>query len=281
MYPSKCSRIAMTVEFKELPLVVEWIYAAMNQVYKCGYIGRRVFGRLLWVERRLLCGKRRFCNVTRCGLRWRVSKFGNVSESRILRRPDSFEKEEIDFILRMVIDDFVFVDVGANCGFWCLRVAKKLAGRGTVIAIEPQEVMLKRLCYNAKINGIELDGVHGCAVGARAGRALLEIDDQNLGRTRVTESGSRDVEMKTLLEIVRCHGLRRIDAIKVDVEGYEDQVLGPFLDEVPESLLPGIIVAECSWSESWDCDWMSGARRRGYREVVRTRNHNAILMREM
>ena len=270
----------MTAEFKELPLLVEWIYAIMNQIYKCGYVGRRVFGRLLWIERRLLFGKRCFVDVRRYGLRWRVSRVGNVSESRILRRPDSFEKEEIDFILGVVTDGFVFVDVGANCGFWCLRVAKKLAGSGTVVAVEPQSVMLERLCFNAMINGIELDGVHGCVIGGRSGRALLEVDSRNLGRTRVSEFGSEDVEMKTLLEVVRSHGLRHIDAIKVDVEGYEDHVLGPFLDEVPDGLLPGIIVAECSWSENWSCDWMADARRRGYREVMRTRNHNAILMRE-
>ena len=271
----------MTSELKTLPPLVEWIYAVMNQTYKCGYIGRRVFGRLLWIERQLLLGRHCFFDVNRYGLQWRVNRFGNVSESRILRRPDSFEKEEIDFVLEMATDDFVFIDVGANCGFWCLRVAEKLKGGGIVIAIEPQSVMLERLCYNAKINDIELDGVHECAIGDRGGRALLEVDEKNLGRTRVSEAGSQDVEMKTLLEIVRSHGLRRIDAIKVDVEGHEDRVLGPFLDGVSDSLLPGVIVAEHSWSENWNCDWMASARQRGYREVKRTRNHNVILMREM
>ena len=271
----------MTSEFKALPPLVEWIYAVMNHTYRCGYVGRRVFGRLLWIERQILPGRHRFLDMYRFGLRWRVSRFGNVSESRILRRPDSFEKEEIDFVLGMATDNFVFVDVGANCGFWCLRVAEKLKSRGTVIAIEPQSVMLERLRYNARINGIELDGVHECVVGDRTGRALLEIDDGNLGRTRVSESGSQDVEMRTLLEIVQGHGLRRIDAIKVDVEGHEDRVLGPFLDGVSDSLLPGVIVAEYSWSKSWNCDWMASARQRGYREVKRTRNHNVILMREM
>ena len=271
----------MTREFKEPPLFIEWFYAVMNQTYRCGYVGRRVFGRLLWIERKVLFGKRRFFDVMRFGMRWRVSRFGNVSESRILRRPSSFEKEEVDFILELAADDFVFVDVGANCGFWCLRVAEKLAGGGTVIAIEPQSVLLERLCYNAMINDIELDGVHGCVIGDRAGRALLEVDDHNLGRSRVSESGTRDVEMKTLLEIIQGHELGCIDAIKVDVEGYEDRVLEPFFVCAPAHLLPRVIVAECSWSKSWSCDWMAMARRMGYRELKRTRNHNVILMREM
>ena len=124
----------MTIKAHFPSPLVEWMYGAMNHTYKCGYLGRRAFGRLLWIERQLLKRQNDYFDVDRFGLRWRAHRFGNVSESRILRRPDSFEKEEIDFILEMAVDDFVFVDVGANCGFWCLRVADKLAGSGTVVA---------------------------------------------------------------------------------------------------------------------------------------------------
>lgn len=259
---------------------VEWLYGAMNRLYKFGYFGRRTFGRLRWIEEVCFRRKSGVVDVQRFGLRWRLARFGNVSESRILRRPDSFEAEEMEIVLGMAVDDFVFIDVGANCGYWSLRVARKLGGEGTVIAIEPQPALLKRLRYNAKINCIELTGVHACVVGERTGRALLKVDEVNLGRSRVSEAGSLDVEMKSLLEIVHGHRLKRIDAIKVDVEGYEDRVLGPFLRDAPVNLLPGAIVAECSWKESWQADWMERARKNGYREAKRTRNHNVILIRE-
>ena len=184
-------------------------------------------------------------------------------------------------MLGMAVDDFVFVDVGANCGYWSLRVAKEVGEDGTVIAIEPQPAMVERLRFNAAINDIELTGIHECVVGEGAGRVRLEVDERNLGRSRVSEKGSLQVEMKPLLAIVEEHELKRIDAIKVDVEGYEDRVLGPFLRDAPASLLPGVIVAEYSWKENWEADWMESARQKGYRELKRTRNHNVILFRDM
>lgn len=257
------------------------LYRIMNRIYRYGYMGRRIFGRLQWLEKQCLADRNDVVDVERFDLRWRLHRFGNVSESRLLRRPESFENVEVDFVLGMAVDDFVFVDVGANCGYWSLRVAKKLKGSGTVVAIEPQPVMLERLRYNARINGIKLAGVHECVVGGHSGSALLEVDENNLGRCRVSDSGSLEVEMKSLLEIVRDHNMLRIDAIKVDVEGYEDRVLEPFLRDAPDRLLPGVIVAECSWNGSWQDDWMESARGKGYREIMRTRNHNVIMIRDM
>ena len=258
---------------------VELFYGAMNRLYKFGYIGKRIFGRLRWIEEVCCRQKNGVVDVQRFGLRWRLARFGNVSESRLLRRPDSFETEEIEFVLDIAVGNFIFIDVGANCGYWSLRIADKLAGKGSVIAIEPQPVMLERLQYNARVNSIRLDHVLDCVVGCQSGTAMLKLDERNLGRSRVSDTGSLHVKMKTLLEIVRSAGLSRIDAIKVDVEGYEDRVLGPFLRNADDALLPGVIVAECSWSGSWEDDWLTRAHERRYREVRRTRNHNVILVR--
>ena len=259
-------------------LIEGWGYRVMDRIYQCGYLGRRVHGRLFWLER-LFCRKESgVVDVERFGLRWRLHRYGNVTEVRLLRRPGSLEVEEISFVLAMGGEDFVFIDVGANCGFWSLMVAKELGG--TVIAIEPQPLMLERLRCNAAMNSIELCRVLDCAIGDRAGSVRLEIDEHNLGQSRVSDAGSLEVEMRTLLEIIESEGLDHSDAIKVDVEGYEDRVLAPFLLNAPETFLPRVIVAEFAWSQHWDDDWLARAQVRGYREVSRTRNDNVILLRE-
>ena len=260
--------------------IVGCLYGVMNRIYRRGYIGRRAFGRLYWLERLFAGRQHAVVDVQRFGLQWRLHRFGNVSDSRLLRRPDSFETEEISFILDRAVGNFVFIDVGANCGYWSLRIADKLAGQGSVIAIEPQPVMLERLRYNARVNALHLNHILGCVVGSQSGAAMLKLDERNLGRSRVSDAGSLRVEMRTLLDIVQLAGLSRIDAIKVDVEGHEDRVLVPFLRNAADALLPEAIVAECSWSGSWEDDWLAPARERGYREVRRTRNHNVILVRE-
>lgn len=263
------------------PWIVQQIYGAMNHLYKWGYVGQRLFGRVFWLER-LLCGNGHdVVDVERFGLRWRLRRFGNVSESRLLRRPDAFEVEEVSTVLSMASGDFVFVDIGANCGYWSLRIANKLDGCGVVLAIEPQPDVLRRLQHNAKINGISNIEYFNCAVGARAGHAMLEVDHRNLGRSRISDKGSLRVEVRSLLDIIRGEGLKHVDAIKVDVEGYEDRVLKPFLQEAPAVLLPTVIIAEISWSASWDKDWFMSGKERGYRELKRTRNHNVILVRDL
>ncbi len=153
--------------------MVNWLYGVMNRIYKQGYIGRRAFGRLYWLERLFIGGHRTVVDVQRFGLHWRLHRFGNVSDSRLLRRPDSFETEEIAFILDMAVGNFTFIDVGANCGYWSLRIASRLAGKGSVIAIEPQPAMFERLQFNARVNALRLDHILGCTVGSHSGTAML------------------------------------------------------------------------------------------------------------
>ncbi len=97
--------------------------------------------------------------------------------------------------------------------------------------------------------------------------------------TAIDASGAIEAEMHPLLDIVRDEGLDRLSALKVDVEGFEDRVLGPFLTGAPESLLPEIVIAEHTWSAQWAEDWRQAADRRGYREWARTPTGNVILVR--
>ena len=256
-----------------------WFHAFMNEIYKAGWVGRRVFGRLRWLERLCSSRTREIVDVERFGLRWRVYRRGNVADSRLLLRPDAFEPEEIASIVDLAEPGFTFVDIGANCGFYSLRVARAIGGSGRVIGIEPHPGMRRRLAFNASINPALPVRILGCAVGDRAGPGRLAEGTRNLGQTRVSGQGSIEIEIRTLSDIAAAENLERIDAIKVDVEGFEDRVLDPFLRDAPDDLLPRLVVAEHSWSESWETDWLARATARGYREKTRTRWGNVILIR--
>ena len=255
------------------------VHALLNGIYKCGWLGRRLFGRLQWLEQVSSSRTRYIVDADRFGLHWRLHRQDNVSEKRLLLRPDSFEPVEIDAILGLVKPGFIFIDVGANCGFYSLRVAKGLGENGRIVAIEPHPVVRQRLEYNVNINSALVISIHSCVIGDHNGKVKFEEGVKNLGRNRVSEKGTIDVEMRTLVDLVEDEHLGRIDAIKVDVEGFEDRVLDPFLRDVPESLLPLMIVAEFSWNDSWKTDWLVRATARGYREKTRTRNQNVILVR--
>lgn len=257
----------------------ERVHSLLNSIYKYGWLGRRIFGRLQWLERIFSTRTRYVVDVDRFGLQWRLHRLNNVSEKRLLLRPDSFEPAEIDAVMKMVRPGFIFVDVGANCGFYSLRIANALGGTGRVVAIEPHPVLRQRFEYNMIANSITAVSVHSCVIGDHKGKVKFEDNSNNLGRSRISANGKIEVKMRTLLDLVEDENLERIDAIKVDVEGFEDKVLDPFLRDAPDALLPRMIVAEFSWYECWESDWLGRAENRGYREKMRTHNHNVILLR--
>ena len=71
--------------------------------------------------------------------------------------------------------------------------------------------------------------------------------------------------------------ITKIDALKIDIEGFEDRALFPFFDEAPKSLWPTCIVIEPN-STSWEKDILSRLETLGYVRTGKTRG-NVILNR--
>lgn len=119
----------------------------------------------------------------------------------------------------------VVVDVGANVGNHTLFLA--CAAGAQVIAVEPDARLADAVRRSAALNGVEdAVEVHACAAGADEGEAVLgAADPANLGmRSLILEpeaEGDR-VPVRTVDEIV---GRRVVSLLKVDVEGFEPQVL--------------------------------------------------------
>ena len=157
-------------------------HASMNRLYKAGWLGRRIFGRLRWLERLCSSRTREIVDVERFGLRWRVYRRGNVADSRLLLRPDAFEPAEIKSIMDLAGPGFTFVDIGANCGFYALRIAHAAGGTGRIVAIEPHPGVRRRLAFNASINSTSDIRILGCAVGDRNGKAGCWRASAILGR---------------------------------------------------------------------------------------------------
>jgi hypothetical protein len=53
--------------------------------------------------------------------------------------------------------------------------------------------------------------------------------------------------------------------LKIDVEGYEDRVLLPFVAAAPRSMWPRRILMETHWRSRWEQDCLEGLREAGYR----------------
>jgi hypothetical protein len=66
--------------------------------------------------------------------------------------------------------------------------------------------------------------------------------------------------------------LERIDALKIDIEGYEDRALLPFFAEASKSLWPRLLILERS-ERDWATDLMGALTKSGYRQTLTTQRN--------
>jgi hypothetical protein len=72
-------------------------------------------------------------------------------------------------------------------------------------------------------------------------------------------------------------GVHRLDALKIDVEGFEDRVLTGFLREASASLWPRAVVIEHLSRDEWQADCIADMISRGYAETGRTRSNTLLV----
>ena len=115
------------------------------------------------------------------------------------------------------------VDVGANVGFITVRAARVAS---QVIAIEPHPIRFRYLKRNVALNGLRNVTCINCAVGAAEGEIALYDVDPSLGPRPLDVSATPGrgrcyrVPLRALDSLVQ-----EADLIKIDVEGYEAEVL--------------------------------------------------------
>ena len=105
------------------------------------------------------------------------------------------------------------IDVGAHIGLWSFNLAQHFE---MVHAFEP--VAEHRECFAKNVRAEEVV-LHDCALGAAPGRVSMDVASGSSGDSKVTAGD--EVEVRTLDSF----GIRNVDFIKVDCEGYEENVL--------------------------------------------------------
>ena len=170
----------------------------------------------------------RLFRVHRNGLKWDLNPHDAVDRDLFLYG----EKEPADFelILRLVKPGDTILDVGANFGFYGLSLAGALGPRTTVHAFEPHPLTYQRLCRHIALNA--LTNVHPHSIGSSDADDLLELrfEPQNTGAAYltppITSTVSRQlVNVTTLDQFAQEQKLKRLDFIKVDIEGHEYRFL--------------------------------------------------------
>ena len=205
---------------------------------------------------------------------------GNATERGALFNPD-YNLEELNFLRAQVAPGGVFVDVGANVGTYAMALARRIGAAGTVIAIEPHPVTHARLAFNRAASGFSQVTLVAAAAGPADGELLIETDGDNLGASHIVadNAGSNAIRVRSLRlqRILDDAAVSQVDALKIDVEGFEDRVLTGFFREAPASLWPRAVVIEHLSRGEWQDDCIADMRTRGYAEAGKTRSNTMLV----
>lgn len=165
-----------------------------------------------------------------CDYRYGTGKFlcmnNDLSISKIIGQYGVFSPLEVEVFQKFIPEDGVAIDVGALFGELTIPMAE-CCPKGWVYAFEPQRIPFQMLCGNLQINSIRNVRAWQAAVGGGPESVVgmesrLEPDfPVYWGHTRVGNFGYDPVPVVYVDDVPA----KRLDFIKIDVEGYEPQVL--------------------------------------------------------
>jgi FkbM family methyltransferase len=127
----------------------------------------------------------------------------------------------------------VFVDVGANEGYFTIQGALLTDPGGRVLCIEPQNRLIPIIEQNLRLNGIDNVNIVQAAISDKTGMAMMHLTpDTNSGgsslyRPTKYRLAQQNVKVFTLADVLLDAGFDCVDLMKIDIEGFEyEAILG-------------------------------------------------------
>lgn len=152
-----------------------------------------------------------------------------------------YEYSLVDRLVDYLESDSIIFDIGANCGLFSIPFAQAVPN-GKVFAFEPNPEMVELLRNQVIRNGFaDRISIYPFALGREpawarltirhldAGKASLRQDGVSRSRTRKVEE-TVTVEVRTYDEFANAFGHPVPRLVKIDVEGYEPEVVETMTD---------------------------------------------------
>lgn len=168
-------------------------------------------------------------------------------------RHESFQDKYMDETLQ---DGSIFIDVGAHLGRFTLLGARLVGEKGLVVALEPDYHVFQRLLENLELNNLQNVIALPIAASNRNFLARFRLSTTS-GWSSLTNMHKETVlaevsipafTLDTLVESLR---LERVDIVKIDVEGAEDEVLEGAV-KLLDTFKPALLIevhAEDPWAK--------------------------------
>ena len=143
-----------------------------------------------------------------------------------------YEEYETETFKNLLQSNTIFIDIGANIGYYTLIAASKIKD-GQIYSFEPVKANYKLLTKNIKINNINNVKAFQKAISNRNGKIKIFIDGTNLGNHSLAKNNVIDKTESTEVETIRLdsffNNLEEIIEedflIKIDTQGAEGLIV--------------------------------------------------------
>ena len=150
-------------------------------------------------------------------------------------KPKFFLSKEEKFLLNLNLREKTVFDVGAYIGIYTLFFARAVGAKGKVFAFEPNPKNYKELVFNVGVNGFINVKSYNFAVGENNSKRTFvvpiypsrgtlneEIQERALNKEICN---SFEVQVESIDNLIKSHLVPKPNFIKIDVEGFELEVL--------------------------------------------------------
>lgn len=167
----------------------------------------------------------------RSGLQVEIYPRNEIYKALYVRK--SYHPNLLYILNSLIPSDGVFIDVGAGFGLIALSVAQN--SNRKVYAIEPSARDYQRLLKNQALNGLHHVVCSQVAIATQDAeqKLLIATDDRSYGNTTLSKFRSKEFVLShaenvpglRMSSYVHQHGIRRIDAIHLDLDDVDCSVL--------------------------------------------------------
>ena len=136
------------------------------------------------------------------------------------------------------------LDIGANMGYYVLLESRRVGPEGQVYALEPVPQTFEMLRENVRLNHLQNVRLFQLALGARNGQATMYVMEKwnwshlahdrwtstRLAHMRTQALKTEQVPIRTLDRFAQEAGIPQVNFIRMDVEGFEVDIVEGGID---------------------------------------------------